>query len=104
MRIAVAFVIGASVAAFAARAADKIDFATEVKPILESTCLSCHGGEKPKAGLRLDARSAATEGGEHGTALVPGKPQMSPLYTSTILPPGDENIMRSEERRVGKEG
>src|SRR5205085_2013966 len=34
-------------------AADKVDFAHDVKPILEKYCLSCHGEEKPKGGLRL---------------------------------------------------
>src|SRR4051794_15504701 len=93
MRIAAAVLISVSATAFAVRAADKIDFATEVKPILESACLSCHGGDKPKGGLRLDTRAAAIKGGENGAAVVPGKPQMSPLYTSTILPPGDDKIM-----------
>jgi len=37
MRIAAALVISASAAAFAARAADKIDFAVEVKPIIGSS-------------------------------------------------------------------
>jgi len=34
---------------FAGFAAEKIDFAQDVKPILESACLSCHGPESRKA-------------------------------------------------------
>ena len=30
--------------ALSVRAADKVDFVKEVKPLLETTCLSCHGG------------------------------------------------------------
>src|SRR5262245_13589040 len=80
-------------AAQAARAADKIDFALDVKPLLESTCLSCHGPEKPKGDLQLMTRALAIKGGEHGPALVPGKPADSKLYTSTILPAGHDDIM-----------
>ena len=75
------------------RSAEKIDFARDVKPILESTCLSCHGQEKPKGSLQLTTRAKAEQGGENGPALVPGNPAKSPLYTSTILPAGHDNIM-----------
>ncbi len=75
------------------RSAEKIDFARDVKPILESTCLSCHGQEKPKGSLQLTTRAKAEQGGENGTALVPGNPAKSPIYTSTILPPDHDNIM-----------
>jgi formylglycine-generating enzyme required for sulfatase activity len=78
---------------FAARAAEKIDFALDVKPILEGTCLSCHGAEKPKGDLRLDTRAGALKGGEKGASLVPGKPAESPLYTTTVLPPDHDDIM-----------
>lgn len=74
-------------------AADKVDFALEVKPVLEATCLSCHGPEKPKGGLQLMTRSLALKGGDNGTALVPGKSKDSPIYSSTILPAGHDNIM-----------
>ena len=104
MRIAVALVTTtALVCALSAAAADKVDFLLEVKPILESTCVSCHGAEKPKGDLRLDTRAGAVKGGDGGTALVPGKPQMSPLYTSTVLPPGHDDIMPPKGDPLTKE-
>src|SRR6185503_5093649 len=103
MRIAVAVIVPALSVVFFARAAEKVDFNSEVKPILESTCVSCHAGDKPKGGLRLDTRAAAIQGGEHGAALAPGKPKMSPLYTSTILPPGDDDIMPPKGDPLSKE-
>ena len=54
-------------------------FQMEVWPLLERTCLRCHGPEKHKADLRLDSREAALKGGESGPALVPGKPEESLL-------------------------
>jgi formylglycine-generating enzyme required for sulfatase activity len=80
-------------AARAVIAADKIDFALEVKPLLESTCLSCHGPEKPKGDLQLMTRALAVKGGEGGPGIVPGNPAESPLYKTTILPPGHDDIM-----------
>ena len=76
-----------------ARAADKVDFEQQIKPILEFDCVRCHGPEKPKGGLRLDTRGGALKGGDNGPALVPGKPDQSPLYTSTILPADDDKHM-----------
>src|SRR4051794_4154352 len=56
-----------------AAAAGAVDFARDVRPILEKSCFGCHGAEKQKAGLRLDVRAAALKGGESGPAIVAGK-------------------------------
>jgi mono/diheme cytochrome c family protein len=50
----------------------KIDFARDVQPILQSTCYECHGENKKKGGLRLDARAFVMKGGATGPAIVPG--------------------------------
>ncbi|MBM3837910.1 MAG: hypothetical protein FJ398_08085 [Verrucomicrobia bacterium] len=75
------------------QAQEKVDFTQHIKPILETSCLSCHGPEKPKGRLRLDTRSGAIKGGDNGTSLVPGKPDESPLYKLTILPADDDALM-----------
>src|SRR5262245_56016717 len=86
-----------------ARAADKVDFEHQIKPILELDCLRCHGAEKPKGGLRLDTKGGALKGGDEGPALVPGKPEQSPLYTSTILPADDDKHMPPKGDPLKKE-
>ena len=62
--------------ALPARAAEfaPASFLSEVRPLLDRSCIKCHGSEKQKGGLRLDSREAALKGGESGPALVPGKP------------------------------
>lgn len=50
-----------------------IEFARDILPLLQENCFSCHGPERQQAGLRLDRRAAALEGGDSGPALVPGK-------------------------------
>ncbi|MFN3324181.1 MAG: PSD1 and planctomycete cytochrome C domain-containing protein [Bryobacteraceae bacterium] len=57
----------------------RIDFARDVKPILEANCLGCHGGKAPKSQLRLDVRSMALKGGLGGKVLLPGDSEGSRL-------------------------
>ena len=71
-------------------------FATVIRPLLESSCLHCHGPQRAEGELRLDTREAAITGGSNGTALVPGDPDASPLYATTILPAGHDEIMPPE--------
>jgi mono/diheme cytochrome c family protein len=54
-------------------------FESKVRPILVGHCLECHGAEKSKGSLRLDARAAMLKGGEAGPVIVPGKPAESAL-------------------------
>jgi len=51
-------------------------------PLLESRCVGCHGPDERKGGLRLDTREHLLKGGEHGAAVVPGKPAESLLIRS----------------------
>jgi hypothetical protein len=54
-------------------------FEKSVRPILATRCQSCHGPNKQKGGLRLDARAAILAGGTTGPAVVPGNPKESLL-------------------------
>ena len=56
-----------------------IDFPRDIKPLLARSCLSCHGPEKQRGGLRLDSRAAALEGGNSGPVLKPGNATHSRL-------------------------
>lgn len=50
----------------------RVDFETEVRPLLTARCLACHGPDKQKGGLRLDRKNAALEGGDEGDDIIPG--------------------------------
>lgn len=60
-------------------AAQEEYFEAKIRPLLVDNCLECHGAEKHKGGLRLDVRAAMLKGGDTGPAIVPGKPDKSPL-------------------------
>lgn len=56
----------------------------DIHPVLVEHCVSCHGPEKQKGGLRLDSREMALAGGSSfGAAIVPGKGAESPLLRFT---------------------
>ncbi len=71
----------------------QVSFEKQVKPVLESACLSCHGEKKPKGELQLHTHEGLLEGSEYGDVIVPGKPADSTLYTTTILPPDADEVM-----------
>ena len=67
------------------------DFDREIRPLLQERCVECHGPEKQKADLRLDAKPHAFKGGESGAAIVPTKSSASPLF-QRITASGDERM------------
>lgn len=59
-------------------------YETQVKPILQSQCLRCHGGEaKVKGGLNFLTREGLLKGGDSGPALSMDKPGES-LFLKAI--------------------
>jgi hypothetical protein len=67
----------------------KIDFAQQIKPLLERSCVACHSGEKPRGLFRVDGRAALLKGGASGeAAIVPGHSEKSVLieYVSGNAP------------------
>lgn len=73
--------------------AEKQAFAHVVKTVLDNYCVSCHGPERAKAGLRLDSLEAVLKGGDNGPVIVAGKPAESILIQRTTLPPDDDDHM-----------
>ena len=51
---------------FATSGAIAVDFDKDIKPILETRCVSCHGIEKKKGDLDLSNLLSANKGGENG--------------------------------------
>jgi hypothetical protein len=54
-------------------------FEARIRPLLADRCLSCHGPEKKKGGVRLDSRAAMLKGNSGGPVLSPGEPDKSPI-------------------------
>src|ERR1041385_6592480 len=95
MKIFIAFIAGLFGVAVVPAFAD-VDFAKEIQPILEKSCVKCHGPEKQKSKLRLDSREAALKGGKGGPAIVPKEAAKSELYRRIILTKADDDVMPNE--------
>ncbi len=50
-----------------------INFSNEIKPILEASCIKCHGRGKSKGGFAIDDREMFLKGGDSGAVALPGK-------------------------------
>ena len=59
-----------------------VQFATEVKPVLEYYCIECHTDRSRVkfGGLSLETGAAAMKTGWHAPVIIPGDPEGSLLY------------------------
>ena len=72
---------------------DAIDFNTQVKPIINKKCISCHGGVKQQGGFSLlfkDEAMAATKSGK--PAIIPGNPEDSELIKRLLAKDTEERM------------
>src|SRR5262245_5543940 len=83
----------------------KLEYNRDVRPILADNCFACHGPDSAarKADLRLDQRDMAMDGG----AIVPGKPDESPLVErifsttkSEVMPPHKTNKKLTDAQKA----
>ena len=56
-----------------------VTYATDIKPVLDNSCVKCHSGDKPKAHLKLDTLEGALKGGKDGKVITPGDSAKSML-------------------------
>lgn len=85
-----------------ALAADEVDYARDVQPILAQHCYKCHGADEQESGLRLDTASGVLEGGYSGPALVAGKSGES-LIIKALTGTGDVQQMPDQEPPLPEE-
>jgi len=71
-----------------------ITFDKDIKPLLEASCIRCHGPARPKASLRLDSREGVLKGSEEGPVLKEGDSANSLIVKAiarinpkTMMPP-----------------
>jgi len=82
-----------------AQAQDKVDFAKSIQPILETSCLECHGPEKQKGKLRLDLKDNAFKAQD---VIARGDAGKSELYRRITLPDDDEEKMPNKGKPLTK--
>ena len=79
-----------------ASAADAVDYARDIKPLLTARCVACHGALRQQSGLRLDTAAAMLVGGEQRPAISAGHSDQSLLISAVTgsagfrMPPDGE--------------
>lgn len=72
---------------------DRVDYSTQVKPIINKNCISCHGGVRAKGNFSLLFREEAlakTKSGKY--AIIPGDPGNSEMIRRISLDDPDERM------------
>ncbi len=71
-------------------------FESKIRPLLIDRCVECHSDADPESGLSLESKAGLFRGGKLGTAVVPGKPKESLLFSAVNhdeflkMPPKDK--------------
>ena len=71
-------------------------FLDVVGPMLQERCSSCHNSDKRQAELDLTSYDAVMRGGEMGSVVAPGRPELSEMVYRITLPPDDDAFMPAE--------
>ncbi len=86
-------------------AADSVDFAREILPVLSNKCFACHGPDTKEGDLRLDSREAATSDRGGYRAIDPERPEASEILVrihdrEDPMPPVDAEKQLTEVERL----
>ncbi len=77
-----------------------LTFEKDIRPILRTHCLDCHGSQNMrKGGLDLRLKRLMVQGGESGEAIVPGHADQSYLVDrikAGEMPPGEQKLSAKE--------
>lgn len=72
---------------------EPVDFNKEIRPIINTKCISCHGGVKESAGFSLFSREDALKNTESGKpAIIPGNPGDSELVRRLLSNDPEERM------------
>ncbi|NCI45584.1 DUF1553 domain-containing protein [Sediminibacterium sp. WSJ-3] len=81
-----------------------IDFNTDIKPLLNKKCITCHGGVKRQGGFSLLFRSDALAVNKSGKpAIVPGDPSHSEMIRRLRLDDAEDRMPYHSEPLSAKE-
>jgi hypothetical protein len=77
-----------------------VDFGTQVKPLLQAQCVSCHHSGALFGNLNLENRELAFRNTANGVPIVPREPEKSLLYKVLTLPESEGKAMPPTGHRI----
>ena len=99
IRISLSVPLLAGILVAVAWAAPAATFESDIKPILDTRCVLCHGANAPQANLDLRSLESLLKGGKSGPAIVPGSADGSILVEKLVtksMPPMDPKLSAAE--------
>ncbi|HWV98879.1 MAG TPA: c-type cytochrome domain-containing protein [Candidatus Acidoferrum sp.] len=78
-----------------------VTYATDIKPIFDTSCIKCHGEQKPKGHLRLDSLEGAIKGGEDGKVVIAGDSAGSVLIANIAHLGDPDDYMPPPKNKAG---
>jgi uncharacterized membrane protein len=75
----------------------RIDFASEVQPILVEHCVHCHGSQRQRGGLVLVPIEATLARTGDGRVILPQDPDASPIMQRIRLPGDHPDLMPADD-------
>ncbi|MCP5523342.1 MAG: DUF1549 domain-containing protein [Verrucomicrobiales bacterium] len=87
------------VAALPPAAEVTVDFARDIKPVFDASCVKCHGRGAAKGGFSLDSRETFLQGGDSGPAAEPGRSAES-LLIELVSGLDPDNVMPVKGSRL----
>jgi Planctomycete cytochrome C len=78
----------------------KVDFVTQIKPVLEARCINCHNSGALFGELNLENRELAHKPRAKGPVIIPGEASKSPFFMVLTLPEGDRKAMPPTGHRI----
>lgn len=84
-------------------ASPRVVFDGPIREIFRTRCFKCHGDDEQKSDLNLQQYATVMKGGSGGAAVIPGKPNSSPLFHAIThvegvekMPPKSDKIPEEE--------
>lgn len=90
-------------------AKDEVMFMRDIAPLVISRCVQCHGEDKPRNNLRLDAFAGWRAGGKSGPLLTPGNSSRSLIMARVHaeegkgrMPPNGAALTAEEKEKLAQ--
>jgi cytochrome c553 len=80
-------------------ASGTVDFKRDVQPIIEKSCVKCHGRGRDKGGFVVDTRESILKGGDSGPAVVEGQSEES-LLIELVSGLDPDNVMPAKGTKL----
>ncbi len=70
----------------------EVDYQRDIRPLLATKCVACHGPARQEAGLRLDAGRLVRRGSSQGAVAIPGDAEGSLLWRRVTAEAPEERM------------